>query len=170
MKLIKTYHSDFLNGDGMREVLFFSGCTNKCPGCFNSETWDPNMSKATEWCETDWKNLKIELEKSWISGVTLTGGDPFSVWNRDEILDLCKRIKTEIPNKSIWIYTGYVWEIILKNNDSRKKCLEYIDVLCDGPYKEELKSPKKLWVGSKNQRVIDVQKSLKFNKIILYCN
>lgn len=170
MKLIKTYHSDLLNGDGLREVLFFSGCMNKCPGCFNPETWDPDMPAAKEWTEQDWENLKSELEKPWITGVTLTGGDPFSIWNRDDILELCKRIKTEIPGKDIWVYTGYLWETILKDNDSRKKCLEYIDILCEGPYREAERSPKKLWVGSENQRVIDVQKSLETGEIVLHCD
>jgi anaerobic ribonucleoside-triphosphate reductase activating protein len=168
MRLIKTYHADLLNGEGLREVLFFSGCENGCPGCFNPETRDPVMPDSHEFGDSDWEGLRKELEKSWISGVTFSGGDPMSPWNRDGILGLARRIKSECPGKTVWCYTGYTWENILAATDSRTRALEYIDVLLEGPFIESRKSPKKLWVGSDNQRVIDVKESLRTGKIVLY--
>lgn len=168
MRLIKVYHADFQNGTGMREVLFFSGCSIHCPGCFNKETWNPDMKGSSEWTESNWEELKKELSKSWISGVTLTGGDPFSPWNRNDICALVKRIKKEIPGKDIWVYSGYSWDTLVDAEDSRTEALEYIDVLCEGPFIETQKSPSKLWVGSENQRVIDVSKSLSSGIVELY--
>jgi anaerobic ribonucleoside-triphosphate reductase activating protein len=81
---------------------------------------------------------------------------------------LCKEFKSRLPEKTIWVYTGFTWEQIIGSGDSREECLKYIDVLCDGPFIERLKSPSKPWVGSENQRVIDVKKSLNNSKIILY--
>lgn len=175
MKLIQTYHADMLNGVGLREVLFFSGCSHHCDSCFSPETWDPDMKDAHEWTETDWENLKEQLSKPYIAGVTLSGGDPLSSWNAPGIYNLCKRIKDEFPNKTIWAYTGYTWEALLSfqfsarlENVYKNKCLEFIDVLCDGPFQKDKVSPNKPWVGSENQRVIDVQKSLKQGEIVLW--
>lgn len=168
MKLIKTYHADLLNGTGLREVLFLSGCTHHCPGCFNPETWDPDFEEAHEWTEEDWKELKENISKPYISGVTFSGGDPLFPSNQKGVLDLCKLIKENFPDKTIWLYTGYTYEHIQSGSDLSPFILEYVDVLCDGPFIESQKSPKKPWVGSENQRVIDVQESLKQDKVILY--
>ena len=168
MKLIQTYLNDLLNGEGLCDCYFFSGCELHCPGCFSPETWDPDMPQAKLWTEEDFQELLVNASKSYISGITLLGGDPFHPVNREEILDLCKRFKEHFgDSKTIWIYTGYTWEILEKAKDARWECLKYIDVLCDGPFIEKLKSPSKPWVGSENQRVINVQESLKQNKIIL---
>ena len=168
MKIIQTYLNDLLNGEGLRDCYFFSGCELHCPGCFSSETWDPNMPQARLWTEEDFQRLLMNASKSYISGITLLGGDPFHPVNREGILDLCKRFKEYFgDSKTIWIYTGYTWEILKKAQDLRWECLKYVDVLCEGPFIEKLKSPTKPWVGSENQRVINVQESLKQNKIIL---
>lgn len=169
MNLIQVYHSDLLNGEGLREVIFFSGCDLNCPGCFNKEAQNPNFKllDSHEWSEDDYKLLLDNLNKPFISGVTILGGDGFSTYNRAGVLDLCKNLKKDVPNKTIWIYTGYTWESIINAKDERTECLKYIDVLCDGPFIEKLKAPDKPWVGSSNQRVINVQQSLKENKIIL---
>lgn len=168
MRLIQTYYADLLNGEGLRDVYFFAGCTHHCSQCFSPETWDPEMSESKLWLPEDFEKMIECASKDYISGITLTGGDPFFSLNREGILDLCKEFKQRLPEKTIWLYTGYTWEAIEKDKDARWECLEYIDVLCDGPFIESLKSPSKPWVGSENQRVIDVQKSLSENKIILY--
>lgn len=165
MKIIQIYKADLLNGVGLRNAYFFSGCEHHCPGCFNEETWDPDMKSAREWTEEDFEELIRDADKPYISGITLTGGDPMHPTNLEGILDLCKRFKEHFGNtKTIWCYTGYKWEQL---EGTRKEILGYLDVLCDGPYKESKKSPEKPWVGSRNQRVIDVKESLKQNKIIL---
>ena len=168
MKLIQTYLNDLLNGEGLRDCYFFSGCELHCPGCFSPETWDPDMPQAKLWKEEDFQELLKNASKPYISGITLLGGDPFYPVNREEILNLCKRFKENFgDSKTIWIYTGYTWEILEKAKDVRWECLKYVDVLCEGPFIEKLKSPSKPWVGSENQRVINVQESLRQNKIVL---
>ena len=170
MRIIETYHEDLLNGVGLREVLFFSGCEWKCEGCFQPWTRDPMCDQSREWTKNDYEILKDNLSKNHISGVTLSGGDPLSHWNESGVLDLVKRIRKDFGDtKTIWSYTGYTWENLLKlpNDSIKRNILNYLDVLCDGQFIKELKSPKKPWVGSENQRVIDVQKSLKSGNIIL---
>lgn len=150
MKVIQKYHNDFLNGPGMREVIFFSGCDNHCDGCFNKETADPNMKGARDWTEEDYIELKNNLNNYWIKGVTFTGGDPLSRYNYLGVLDLCRRLKNDIPDKTIMIYSGYTMEYIKTYIPS---ILDYIDILADGPFIKNLASPKKPWVGSSNQNV-----------------
>ena len=139
------------------------------PGCFNKELWNPEPSFGKLWTEEDFQELLKNASKPYISGITLLGGDPFHPVNRGgEILDLCKRFKDHFgDSKTIWIYTGYTWETLEKAKDERWECLKYIDVLCDGPYIDFLRAPEKPWVGSENQRVINVPESLKKGKIIL---
>lgn len=171
MRLIYKYHADMLNGEGLREVLFFSGCDHSCAGCFNKELQDPNyigLPESHTWTEKDYIELCTELEHDYISGVTITGGDGFSEFNKKDILELCQKLKSDYPLKTIWLYTGWTYEQVLKHNDEKTKCLSYIDVLCDGRFVEKLKSPDLPWVGSSNQRVIDVQKSLKEGKVVLH--
>lgn len=169
MRLLQIYKSDLLNGVGLRNVYFFTGCPHQCKSCFNKETWEYNAPGSKEWKEDDFNLMIEEARKPFISGITLSGGDPFSDFNKDGILDLCKRFKEIFDDsKTIWVYTGFTWEKILEDNDSKTECLKYIDVLCDGPFKESKASPDKPWVGSRNQRVINVKESLKENKIILF--
>lgn len=160
------YHNitkdDMLNGDGLRAVLWVAGCEHGCPGCQNPLTWDPNGglefdSKAKE-------ELFSILEREYISGLTFTGGDPLHPANRCEITRLAKEVKARFPKKTIWLYTGELWEDIYK-----EEVMEYLDVLVDGPFVEKQKDVKLLWKGSSNQRVIDVQVSLKEHSVVLYC-
>lgn len=168
MRVIQHYLADMLNGTGLRNVYFFSGCDNLCELCFSPETHEVNSEISRPWTEDDFQKLIEDASKPYISGITLTGGDPFHVANREGILDLCKRFKEHFgDSKTIWLYTGYTWENIEKAKDTRWDCLKYIDVLCDGPFIEKLKSPTKPWVGSENQRVIDVKKSLEQGKVVL---
>lgn len=158
-----------LNGVGLRNVYFFTGCTHGCPECFNAIVADPDYEPAEEWTEEKMNELLEDVKKPYISGITLSGGDPMSRWNREGILELVREFKEKITGKTIWLYTGYTWEYLmsLSPEDPRRQILQYIDVLCDGPFIKDLKSPKKPWVGSENQRVIDVPKSLKEQDIVL---
>lgn len=168
------YHNltypDQNNGDGLRVVLWLSGCSHHCKGCQNPQTWNPDSGILFD--EKAFNELFDELEKDYISGITLTGGDPMFIDNLSNVYDICSFIKRYYPNKTIWIYTGYTWEELNSNgymNDERQLILKYCDVLVDGEYKEELRDITLPWVGSSNQRVIDVQKSLKEGKVILHC-
>lgn len=159
------YHNitkdDMLNGEGLRAVLWVSGCDHGCKGCHNSITWDPSggipFDAAAE------KELFEAIDHDYISGVTLSGGDPLFMGNRQEMTALTKNIKERFPNKNIWLYTGYRWEEI-----NTLPIMEYVDVLVDGRFVEDLKSAKFHWRGSSNQRIINVQKSLKNGSLYLY--
>lgn len=152
------YHNitkdDMLNGDGLRVVLWVAGCSHCCKECQNPVTWDPDGGLPFD--EEAKKEVFAELSKSYISGITFSGGDPLHAANRLDVRNLMEEIKQKFPEKTIWLYTGDVWERIL-----HYPILQYVDVLVDGEFKVEEKDVKLLWKGSKNQRVIDVQKSLK---------
>jgi len=144
---------DMKNGDGLRVVLWLAGCDHLCPGCQNPVTWDPNGGLLFDASAKE--ELFEQLRMSYISGITFTGGDPLYSGNRFEVRELMAEIKREFPEKTIWCYTGDVWEDIY-----RLPLMQYIDVLVDGEYKEEQRDVKLCWKGSKNQRVINVQETL----------
>lgn len=152
------YHNitkdDMLNGDGLRVVLWVAGCSHCCKECQNPITWDPNGGLPFD--DAAKKEVFEQLDKSYISGITFSGGDPLHSANRLEIRNLMAEIKQKYPDKTIWLYTGDSWENIL-----HYAAMQYIDVLVDGEFQIEKKDTKLLWKGSSNQRVIDVQKSLK---------
>lgn len=171
------YHNittdDMLNGEGLRTVLWLSGCNHRCKGCQNPLTWDPN--DGLEFDNDAAIELVNKLKPDYISGLTLSGGDPFYPDNIDPLLDFIKKMDVLTPlrnDQNIWAYTGYRWEeLTLKDNQfsyKAMKLLKYIDVLVDGPFIESLMDVKYHWAGSTNQRVIDVQKSLKEGEVILY--
>ncbi len=151
------YHNitkdDMLNGDGLRVVLWVSGCEHCCKECQNPITWDPNGGLPFD--ESAKKEIFEQLDKSYISGITLSGGDPLHPANRAEIRELMQEIRQKYPNKTIWMYTGAVWETLY--NDPM---MRHVDVLVDGEFEIDKKDTKLLWKGSSNQRVIDVQKTL----------
>lgn len=155
-------HDDMLNGDGLRVVLWVSGCEHKCYNCHNKITWDINNGLIFD--DNAKEEIFSQLEKDYIKGITFSGGDPLHKQNRTEVFNLVKEIKTKFPKKDIWLYTGYTWEEI---NDL--DIIDYIDVLVDGKYIEELSNPELEWRGSSNQRVIDVKKTLIEDKVIIYC-
>ncbi len=155
-------HDDMLNGDGLRVVLWVSGCEHKCYNCHNKITWDINNGLIFD--DNAKEEIFRQLEKDYIKGITFSGGDPLHKQNRTEVFNLVKEIKTKFPKKDIWLYTGYTWEEI---NDL--DIIDYIDVLVDGKYIEELSNPELEWRGSSNQRVIDVKKTLIEDKVIIYC-
>lgn len=146
---------DMLNGPGLRTTLFVSGCSNKCPGCFNKETWDPCFGKP--FTDDVLKLILESLSQPWCSGLTLVGGDPLFVNNRSTVLYISKTVKELFPSKTIWMYTGYTVDEIREWNDRiTNDILKYVDVICEGRFVESLKSPDKEWVGSSNQRVLNV--------------
>ena len=161
------YHNitkeDMLNGEGLRSVLWLAGCTHHCKNCQNPVTWDINGGIPFD--EAAKQELFESLDKDYISGMTFSGGDPLHPKNRDEVFALAKELKEKFPDKTVWLYSGYLWDDF-KDNPGMK----YIDVFADGEFVEELKDVRLPWVGSSNQRVIDVQKSLAENKVCLYKN
>ena len=159
------YHNitkdDMLNGEGLRVVLWVAGCNHYCKGCQNPETWDvdggiPFDDKAEE-------ELFEDLKQPYISGITFSGGDPLHPFNRSEVFRLIERCKSECPDKNIWLYTGYEWEEIC-----HIKGVENIDIIAVGEYIEALNDNNIHWVGSSNQRIIDVKKSLDTNSVVLH--
>lgn len=165
-------HDDMRNGDGLRVVLFLSGCDHHCYNCQNPQTWD--ISSGIKLDRDAFKELENELEHDYIDGITFTGGDPMHHANLDFVKLFCQNMKLNLPNKTVWIYTGYTWDELVNPNlhdaDSKKRrqILEMCDVLVDGKYIEDLSDVNYPWAGSTNQNVIDVQKSLELNAIVLY--
>lgn len=159
------YHNitkdDMLNGDGLRVVLWVAGCTHHCKNCQNPITWD--VAGGLPFDKEAEDELFEALDKPYISGITFSGGDPLHFLNRDEVFRLVKKCREMFPQKTIWIYTGYLW-------DDVKDCkgLELADVLVDGEFEEKLKDNNLHWVGSSNQKIIDIKQSLKTGEIVLY--
>ena len=167
---IKTY--DIANGEGVRVSLFVSGCRVNCPQCFQKETWD---FKYGQEFNDDTINYIIEaLKPKYISGLTVLGGEPFEIENQRELVKLYRKLKAECPGKSIWSYSGYIFENnILRGNrhcEVTDEILTYLDVLVDGPFMPEKKNISLAFRGSSNQRIIDMPKTLKEGKVILYQN
>lgn len=150
-----------LNGEGLRVVLWVSGCNHHCKGCHNPQTWDVDSGR--KFTSDTVEELLEELDKNYIKGITLSGGDPFHPDNRYEVGQLCKLIKRYVPNKDIWIYTGYLFEEV-----KHLKAIEYTDVLVDGKFVQELADVNFPYAGSTNQRVIDVKKSLRQGEVVLW--
>ncbi len=153
---------DMLNGDGLRVVLWVSGCSHCCKDCQNPITWDPNGGLTFD--EKAKQEVFQELSRDYISGITLSGGDPLYFGNRADIGKLIREIKETFPQKTVWMYTGFVWETI-----SHLDIMKYVDVLVDGEYMAAQKDTKLFWRGSANQRVIDVSATLKKGKVVLHC-
>ena len=153
---------DVTNGPDVRTTLFVTGCTNNCEGCFNKELQDFNYGE--EWTkETEDKFLEYAKNEN-VNGVNILGGEPMEQVMDDSLYDLLLRIKNE-TGKSIWLWSGYLYEEIIKDN-SKKRLLELVDVLVDGRFVIAKRDITLKYRGSSNQRVIDVKKSLEFNKII----
>jgi anaerobic ribonucleoside-triphosphate reductase activating protein len=144
--------ADIANGPGVRVSLFVSGCRNHCPGCFNPETWDFDygepFTKQTE------EELIMALRPSWIQGLSILGGDPMEPENQEALLPFLRRVKEELPEKDIWLYTGYCIEDV-----AGSLLLSYVDVLVDGPFIEAEKDISLAFRGSRNQRIIDLREN-----------
>lgn len=162
---------DIANGEGVRVSLFVSGCTHHCKNCFNKETWDFNFGKPFT---KEVEDSIIEmLASNYIDGFSLLGGEPFEPQNQRVLTPFLKRIKENFPNKSIWCYTGYLFDDELLS-ESRARCectdemLSLIDVLVDGEFVQDLYNITLAFRGSENQRIIDVQKSLETGEVCFY--
>lgn len=162
---------DIANGEGVRVSLFVSGCTHHCKNCFNKETWDFNFGKPFT---KEVEDSIIEmLSSDYIDGFSLLGGEPFEPQNQRVLTPFLKRIKENFPDKSIWCYTGYLFDDELLS-ESRARCectdemLSLIDVLVDGEFVQDLYNITLAFRGSENQRIIDVQKSLETGEVCFY--
>ena len=166
---IKNY--DIADGEGVRVTLFCSGCTNRCEGCFQPETWDFCYGK--EYTKETEDQLIQMLTNPNIQGLTLLGGDPFEPSNQRTLITLLRRVKQELPTKDVWAYTGFVYEQDLlegqrKHTEVTDELLSYIDVLVDGPFVIDEKDISLYFRGSTNQRVIDMPKTLKSGNVVIY--
>lgn len=153
------------NGAGVRTVLWVSGCDIRCRNCHNQQTWDFNSG--IPFTDDTMQELLYDLSKPYIKGLTLSGGHPLDPHNAPKVLEIVKRVKMVFPNKDVWIYSGYVWEDIIKDN-TLKEILKCTDVLVDGAYVDELRDISLAFRGSSNQRIIDVKKTLNSNEVILW--
>ena len=168
------------NGDGLRVVLWLSGCSHHCYNCQNPQTW--NQDSGILFDEVAKQEIFNELSKDYISGITLTGGDPLYESNLDDILSLIKEIRISFPEKTIWLYTGYTISEVVKQEQYEKvngipsvwsqrwEIISNVDILIDGEYIDEQRNLSKKWAGSDNQRVIDVRQSLEQGEVVLYCD
>lgn len=161
------YHNitkdDMLNGDGLRVVLWVSGCNHHCKNCQNPQTWNKDSGIPFD-LDTIFE-ICNQLDKPYISGITFSGGDPLLPDNCEIIQAISTLVKFYYPTKTQWLYTGYKWEEI-----KDLPIMEYLDVIIDGQYEDSKRDITLKWRGSSNQRVIDVQKSLKQNQVVLWCD
>ncbi len=152
---------DIADGEGVRVSLFVSGCRIHCPGCFNAKTWDFCFGK--EFTKETEKEIIQALSKDFISGLTVLGGEPFEEENQRVLVKFLKKVKETYPNKTIWCYSGYVYDHDLKPENGKQhfdvtdEMLSYIDVLVDGPFIQELKDITLQFRGSKNQRILKLK-------------
>lgn len=171
MNYHKIEKTSIANGDGIRVVLWVSGCRLYCKGCHNQETWCFNSGSLFD--EKAKTELYEALDKSYIQGVTFSGGHPLENENLLEIHNLIQNIRIKYQTKDIWLYTGLTWENIMSKNEDitdklRQVIVSMCDVVVDGKYIDGLKDITLKWKGSSNQRVIDVKKTLKKQEIVLY--
>ena len=162
---------DIANGPGVRVSLFVSGCTHRCPGCFNEEAWDFNFGHPFTQEVID--KILEDLSPSYVKGLTLLGGDPFDPRNQPAIVELLRQIKAKYPEKSIWAFSGYLFDKDIlpgKLGDPAitREYFRYLDVLVDGPFVQAKKNLTLRFRGSENQRLIDVKKTLASGEIILW--
>lgn len=158
---------DVANGPGVRVSLFVSGCTHRCEECFNPETWD--FSYGSPFGEAEVEKILTLLSPDHIRGLSLLGGEPFEPANQEAVLELVKRVRKELPQKTIWCYSGYLFEELTagKVGEHSRALLEGLDVLVDGPFVLAKKDLRLRFRGSNNQRIIDVPASLEAGTAVL---
>lgn len=162
---------DIANGPGVRVSLFVSGCTHRCPGCFNEVAWD--FQYGEPFTDQTIDHILNLLKPAYVRGLTLLGGEPFEPENQGPVLELVRRIKRELPEKSIWAFSGYLFDKDILSGrlghwEITRELVGYLDVLVDGPFIQEKKNLSLRFRGSENQRLIDVPASLSSGKIILW--
>ena len=164
--------NDIANGEGVRVSLFVSGCRNRCKNCFNPETW--NFKYGHEFTEAVEQEIIDALKPSWINGLTILGGEPFEPENQKDLVFFVKKVKSLYPEKTIWMYSGYLFDEDILNPLGRvhteysDEILQNIDVLVDGKFVEELKNLSLKFRGSSNQRIIDLDETRKAGDIVLW--
>lgn len=163
---------DIANGIGVRVTLFVSGCTNRCPGCFQPQTWDFRYGKP--FTDETKEETFAELDKSYVDGLTLLGGEPFEPENQRTLLPLLREVRQKYPGKTVWCFTGFRLDDELLCQGSHPRCeatddmLACIDVLVDGRFREELKDISLQFRGSRNQRIIDMNQTRRTGVITLW--
>ena len=162
---------DIANGPSVRVSLFVSGCTHRCPGCFNEEAWDFHYGKP--FTQETIECILEMLKPPHIKGLTLLGGEPFEPQNQPEIVKLLRQVKNKYPEKTVWAFSGYLFDKDILSGrlgpwDVTQEYLQYLDVLVDGPFILAKKDMSLRFRGSSNQRLIDVPASLRENRIILW--
>ena len=161
---------DVANGEGVRVSILVSGCNHHCKGCFNECAWDFNYGN--QFTEKEIDEIIDYMEHDYIAGLTLLGGEPLEKVNQEGLLPLVKKVKEKFPNKNIWCYTGFNFENVVgkmaQENKTTGELLKYIDVMVDGKFEEDKKDLKLRFRGSSNQRILDVQESLKEHKPVKY--
>jgi len=159
---------DIANGPGVRVSLFVSGCTHRCPGCFNEVAWDFDYGQP--FTEETVETIVNLLRPAHIRGLTLLGGEPFEPQNQSAVVQLLRRVKQELPEKSIWAFSGYLFDrdILSGRLGDTSEYLSYLDVLVDGPFIEAKKNLSLRFRGSENQRLIDVKASLAAGEVVLW--
>ena len=162
MKYNKIRKMDIADGPGVRVSIFMQGCSFNCKNCFNPETHD--FAGGKDFTQNTVNRVLELCDKDYVEGLSILGGEPMHPKNIQGTTELAKAFKEKFPNKSLWVWSGFTFDRDLKDKDA----LKYIDVLVDGQYVDELHNPKLEWRGSSNQRVKDVQESLKANKVISF--
>lgn len=162
---------DVANGPGVRVTIFVSGCTHHCKGCFNEMTWDFRYGR--KFTKEDIEKIIKLLEPSYIAGLTLLGGEPMEYRNQQGLLPLLRRVKEQYPEKTIWCYTGYLYDKDILNDfcgkwEETREMLSYLDVIVDGEFVEAQKDISLRFRGSSNQRIIDVKKSREAAEIVMW--
>ena len=179
MRYAQIRELDISNGEGIGVALFVQGCRFACKNCFNPDTWDFNGGK--EWTQ-DTEDKLIELaNRPYIKRLSILGGEPLADENLDGVLHLVNRFRLSLPNKSIWLYSGYDYQKVMRqlpnlatkenyNMYKRQQIIKQCTVMVDGRYIDSQRNPSKKWAGSDNQRVISIQESIKQGKVVLYCD
>ena len=155
---------NFVDGEGVRCSLYLSGCKFHCEGCYNQATW--NFRYGSPYTKELEERIMADLSQSYVQGLTLLGGEPFL--NTGVALPLVKRIRAELPEKDIWSWTGYTWEELLQEDETKLDLLRNIDILVDGRFKLSKKNLLLQFRGSSNQRIIDVKKSLAEHRVVIW--
>lgn len=174
MRYAQIREMDVSNGEGVGVALFVQGCRFHCKNCFNPDTW--NFDEGKEWTSEKEREFLLLAGRPYIKRVSILGGEPLCDENVSEVLNLIVKVRKKYPDKSIWIYTGYSWEEIINTEhgrdkwEDRKNAVSRCDVMVDGRYVDELRDITLKWRGSRNQRVIDVGKSLHNREIKLFCD
>ena len=168
MNYAEIKNCDIANGPGVRVSLFVSGCTHRCPGCFNEVAWDFGYGR--EFTQQTVDQLLKLLSAPHIRGLTLLGGEPFEPENQGAVVDLLRQMKAAMPGKTVWAYSGYLFDrdMLSGRLGDLKEYLSYVDVLVDGPFVLAQKDMGLRFRGSRNQRLIDVKKSLAAGEVVLW--